>query len=238
MSSSICPTSDRIHVLVVDDHPAIGEALREKITDEMDMTTVGISSSSDEALEIIESENVDVAVVDLSLSEESGLTLLSQLRLLYPGTHTLVYSMHDEMIYAERALQAGARGYLMKTAPANEVLSAIRTVHRGQTYLSDDVRTACIQNLTRETETGLPVSTLTERERAVFEGLGQGKSLAVLADELGITRKTAEHHRRQAKEKLDLDSVGQLRQHAIAWIHSDPDINANPEEATSSNTES
>jgi DNA-binding NarL/FixJ family response regulator len=222
MSTTSSPGDNLAHILVVDDHPAICETLTKIIDNQMDMRALDPARTAREALDTLEQKRVDVMVVDFSLPDIDGLEFIIQVQKQDPDIHALVYSRHNERIYAERALQAGAQGYLMKTTEPQEVLTAIRAIRRGQIYLSEEMRARTLNNLVTESASNSGLSALTEREQAVFEAIGRGLSMEEVAEELGITQKTAEHYRRQAKEKLELESTGQLLHHAIAWIHSRP----------------
>lgn len=215
------PPSDRIRVVTVDDHPAIREALREGIKDEMGMEICGQAASAEEAFQLLQETNPQVAVVDISLDDAHGLDLVQNLRVQYADLKVIVFSMYDEQVYAERAIRAGAVGYVMKRESTRRVMDAIRTVARGEIYLSREMASRILSKVATsgESASGFAVDELTDREMEVFQMLGEGKGVKDIADQLNLSRKTVETYRRRAKEKLDLGSVAELLQYAIRWTH-------------------
>lgn len=218
--------SDRIRVFLVDDHPAIRDALRNKIEDTIEMEVCGEASSADEAFRQIEELEPDVAVIDISLDDTHGLDLVQNLQAQHPEVQNMVFSMWDEAVYAERAIRAGASGYLMKSGSTDELIEAIRTVNRGEVYLSRSMSSRILNKVARgeASEPSFPVDELTDRELAVFQMIGEGYSIEEIQDRLNLARKTVETYRRRAKEKLDYDSVSKLLQFAVQWTfaHSKP----------------
>lgn len=210
---------EEIRIVIVDDHPAIREVLASKIRDLNGMQVVGGSGSAQEALSLIDEWAPDVAVVDISLGGIDGLTLTRHIRSEAPGTRVLIFSMYNESVYAERAIQAGASGYLPKREPVEEVLRAIRAVSEGQVHLRQNVLSEILDKVIRKKEdpdeSGLQA--LSHREMTVFQMLGDGDTVAQIADHLDLSRKTVETHRRQAKEKLGCESVRELLRYAVLW---------------------
>jgi len=213
--------NDHIHVFLVDDHPAIREALADTIDGTMDMEVCGQASSSDEAFRMIEQLEPDVAIVDISLNDAHGLDLVQNVRAQYPDVKMVVFSMYDENVYAERAIRAGASGYLMKSEPTKNVIEAIRSVDRGEVYLSRRMASRILNKVAmgRSTEPSFAIDELTDREMAVFQMLGQGYSVQDIQERLSLSRKTIETYRRRAKEKLGFDTVSELLQYAVQWTY-------------------
>lgn len=213
--------NDHIHVFLVDDHPAIREALADTIDGTMDMEVCGQASSSDEAFRMIEQLEPDVAIVDISLNDAHGLDLVQNVRAQYPDVKMVVFSMYDENVYAERAIRAGASGYLMKSEPTKSVIEAIRSVDRGEVYLSRRMASRILNKVAmgRSTEPSFAIDELTDREMAVFQMLGQGYSVQDIQERLSLSRKTIETYRRRAKEKLGFDTVSELLQYAVQWTY-------------------
>ena len=227
-TNSSTKNGDRIRVIVVDDHPAIREALADTIADKMDMHLVGQASSGDEAFRMVEKVEPDVAVVDVSLEDAHGLDLVQNIRAQYPDVNVIVFSMYDESVYAERAIRAGASGYLMKSESTQDVMEAIRNVHRGEVHLSRRMASQILNKVAMGRTSGpsFAIDELTDREMAVFQMLGEGFSVQDITDRLNLSRKTVETYRRRAKEKLGFDSVAELLQYAVQWTYSQ----GNPDE--------
>ncbi len=213
------PFARQIKVMVIDDHPAIREALAYTIRDKIDMELCGQASSAGEAFALMDEARPDVAVVDISLQDAHGLDLVKNIRAQYPSVQVLIYSMYDELAYAERAIHVGALGYLAKSEPTRHIVEAIRSVMRGEVYLSRRMTSRILGKVVKEQHNGFIVGKLTEREMTIFEMLGQGASLDDISVGLNLSRKTVETYRRRIKEKLGLDSVASLMQYAIQWMH-------------------
>jgi DNA-binding NarL/FixJ family response regulator len=212
---------DRIRVMIVDDHPAIRDAIKDTISLKMDMEVVGEADSSYEAFQLIQKFSPDVAIVDISLTDGHGLDLVQNVRIQYPDVVVIVFSMYDESVYAERAIRAGASSYLMKSESTQTVVEAIRTVMRGEIYLSRQMASRILSKVAvgRSSTPGFAIDELTDREMSVFQMLGQGHSVEEITDRLSLSRKTVETYRRRAKEKLGFDTVAELLQYAVQWTH-------------------
>lgn len=210
---------EQTHVFLVDDHPAIREALRSAVRGRMGMQVVGDRARAAEALSPIERHAPDVVVVDVSLEDTDGLTFIRRIRSRAPEPRILVFSMHDEEVYAERAIRAGASGYVMKTEPTETVIRAIEEVSEGQVYLSQHITSRILSKVirTEDYSAASQFGELTDRELTVFRTLGEGYSVREIADRLDLNRKTIETYRRRAKEKLGYDTVEELLQHAVQW---------------------
>ena len=209
----------RTRVLVVDDHPAIRDALAAVIADSNDLALCAEAESSEQVFRAVEQYHPDVAVVDIALPEAHGLDLIANLAARYPALRVVVFSVYDERVYAERAVRAGALGYVMKREPVREVLEAIRCAARGEIYLSRGMASRIVTRaaLRRSTQPASPTDLLTDREIAVLQLLGEGNSVDSIADRLHLSRKTVETHRRNAKEKLEFDTVNELLLFAVRW---------------------
>ena len=212
-------STSHIHTFLVDDHPAILEAIRTRIDDTLDIDIAGVATSSAQAFREIEERSPDTAVVDISLDDAHGLDLVQNLQSQCPEIQIVVYSMYDEMVYAERSIQAGASGYLMKDQPTDHLIDALRTVDEGEVYLSQRMASQILKKVARgeSAEPKFPIEDFTDRELAVFQMLGEGCSIEEIQDRLNLARKTVETYRRRAKEKLGFESVSKLLQFAVQW---------------------
>jgi DNA-binding NarL/FixJ family response regulator len=210
---------DTTQIVLVDKHPAIREVLHSKIEDHPEMEMTAESANSGEALALVEQHDPDVVVVEISLGDADGLTLIQDIRAEVPEVRILVFSKYNEDLYAERAVEAGASGYVMKTKPTEEVMRAIELVSEGQVFLSRHVSSRILSRLVRggDTETS-PLEKLTDRELTVFRKIGEGHSVRQVADQLDLNRKTIETYRRRAKEKLGHETVEDLLRHAVQWV--------------------
>lgn len=205
-----------IRVVVVDDHPVILEAVNFVIQASDDIHCCGQAGSAETALEVIGETEPDVAVVDISLKDSHGLALIGQIHASYPDIQVVVFSMHRESAYAERAIRAGALGYVMKTEPTERILEAIRRVFDGDVFLSERIASHVLSRVVMNGKrTG--VDAFTDQEMVVFQMLGQLFTVDEIADRLDLSPKTVMAYRRQAKEKLGLDTLDSLVHHACRW---------------------
>lgn len=209
-------------VLLVDDHPIVRQGLAELIEQEADLTICGQAQNASQALQAAASLHPDIAIVDISLQGLSGIELTKDLKAQHPGVAVLVLSMHDETLYAERVLRAGARGYIMKEEAAEKVMTAIREVLAGKLYLSEEMSSRLLSKfLDGGAKIGSsPEEQLTDRELQVFELIGHGRSTREIAETLHRSIKTIESHREHIKSKLKLTGSTDLVRHAVQWIHS------------------
>ena len=214
-------SSAQLSVFVVDDHPSIRSATRRALESTIDLRMCGHATCLDEALAQIEERGPDVVVVDISLPDGHGLDLVKTLRERRPEIRSVVFSMYDETIYAERAIRAGAFGYLMKTEPLEELIRAIRRAERGEITLSRSMVTTVLRTGRQRDASAFSfaIDELTGRERQVLERIGEGQTPEEIQEELGLCRKTVETYRRRAKEKLGLDTVRELVQYAVQWTY-------------------
>ncbi len=219
-SESSGTKSARRKVFLIDDHAVVRNGLTELINQAADLVVCGEAASGEEALEKIKAAGPDIAVVDLSLGEMSGLELLKELKSRYPSLPLLVLSMHDESFYAERCLRAGAKGYIMKKEAIDQVETAVRVVLSGKVYLSSKMSDEFLLAVTRgdPARVASPVNRLSDRELEVFECIGQGLGASEIAKKLRLSVKTIESYQAKLKEKLHLKDSSQLFQHALHWV--------------------
>ncbi len=211
-------------LLIVDDHPLMRRGIVSLIGAEDDLEIVSEAGSSTEALSILESKELpDLAIVDLSLPDKSGLELTKDISALYPDLAVLIMSMHDESLYCERVLRAGARGYIMKEAAAENLVSAIRRVLDGQIYVSDTMSSSLLEILAgrRPAAEASPLERLTDREMEVYELIGRAKGSREIAEQLHISIRTVDAHRAHLKEKLGLKDSNSLMRHAVRWVETE-----------------
>ena len=208
-------------VLLVDDHPVVRHGLRGLINSSGDMEVVADASSSTEAIQALETANPDRIVVALSLDEGSGIELIKQIKSRKPNCKMLVHSMHDERLFAERALRAGAMGYLNKQDSADSIVDALRQVMRGRVYLSSAMANLVLNRVVHgkeEPEDASPVARLSDRELEVFTLMGRGLTTRQIAKKLHLSPKTIETHREHIKDKLNISNNNQLVRHSVQWV--------------------
>jgi len=207
-------------ILLVDDHPIVRHGMRQLIEAEGDLEVCGEASTSAEAISLSESTKPHLVLVDVSLEEGSGLELVKQIKAANPAIRMLVVSMHDETLFADRALSAGAMGYITKQRATKDLVSAIRQVLSGKVYLSERMTNRMLYRLVDGDEKGgeSPIERLSDRELEVFELIGQGVSTKRIAERLHISVKTVETHRENIKRKLDLEENLELIRWAVQWV--------------------
>lgn len=206
-------------ILLVDDHPLVREWLTNLIHQQPDLSVCGEAESAPKALQAAAALKPDIAIVDISLKNGSGIELIKNIKAVVPSVAVIVLSMHDENLYAERALRAGARGYIMKRETAKKVIAAIRQVLDGKLYLSDRLTELFAEKFVgRENPLVAPsISQLSDRELEVFQLLGQGYETRQIAESLNISMKTVQAFCARIKEKLKLGSATELLREAIRW---------------------
>jgi DNA-binding NarL/FixJ family response regulator len=211
---------EKSRVFIVDDHTMFREGLRQLIERESSMSVCGDAPDAAEALKGIRTSKPDVVIVDISLAGASGIDLIKDIKAEFEELPVLVVSMHDESLYAERALRAGAMGYVMKHEPAKTVKAAIQKVLGGDMYLSEKMSSAVINRLLRgqPDQAKSPIEMLSDRELEVFRLLGQGKGVRQIGEELSVTIPTVNSFRNRIKEKLQLKSSTEVMLHAIQWV--------------------
>jgi DNA-binding NarL/FixJ family response regulator len=206
-------------IFLVDDHPLVREWLTNLINEQLDLTVCGEAESSPQALQAIEQVKPDVAIVDIALRDSSGIELIKDLKQTCPNVSVLVLSMHEESHYAERALRAGARGYIMKRETTKKVVAAIRQVLSGQLYVSETIAAAMAAQFVsgKTLDAASPALQLSDRELEVFEMLGQGRGTRQIAESLRVSVKTVQAYCARIKEKLNLASATELLREAVRW---------------------
>jgi DNA-binding NarL/FixJ family response regulator len=208
-------------VFLVDDHPAMRQGLKELINQEEDLAVCGEADDVHSALDGIQKAKPDIAIVDLTLKESSGLDLVKDLKIRFTALPVLILSMHNETLYAERSIRAGARGYIMKEATTENIIVAIRRVLGGDIYLSPDISSKMLKKMagvrTGDTDS---VESLSDRELEVFRLIGEGLRTRDIAERLHLSVKTVESYREHIKIKLHLDNAAKLTRAAVEWAQS------------------
>lgn len=206
-------------VVIVDDHPVVREGLALLIAQHPDLRVCGTAGSADEAITVFARCQPQAAIIDLSLGASSGTDLIRQLHQDYPDTRLLVFTMHEESVYAERAMRAGAAGYVMKKEGHEKVIEALRQITSGKLYISDSLRDRMWRQMVGypQARGTLPEELLSDRELAVFCLLGQGLTTQVIADSLRLSPKTIQTYRNNIKDKLALENAVELTQRAVLW---------------------
>lgn len=213
----------KVGIFLVDDHPVVRQGIRLLVGQEPDLAVCGDSDNASDALKAIDQLKPDLAIVDLSLKSGSGMELIKDLQTRCPKVLILVLSMHDETFYAQRALRAGARGYINKEEGAEKVVEGIRRILKGEIYLSEKIASKMLARLVdgRAPQAGNLAECLTDRELQVFELIGTGKGAREIAELLHLSVKTIETHREHIKQKLNLGGSKDLLKLAIQWVQSE-----------------
>jgi DNA-binding NarL/FixJ family response regulator len=213
-------SNPKARVIVVDDHPLFRERLCQLINDEQDMEICGEAENAQPALQIIRETSPNLAIVDITLKTSSGLELVKNIRALSIGVPVLVLSMHDESLYAERALQAGAMGYITKSEEAAEVILAVRSVLAGKIYLSQEMTSTFLEGLTTRGVRVSPhsVDRLTDRELQVLELIGRGRTSQEIGELLKLGISTVDTYRARIKQKMNFRNAMELQHFAIRWL--------------------
>ena len=213
-----------IKIFLVDDHPLVREWLTNLIHQQPDLVVCGESSDAPHALQEINRIKPDVAIVDISLRQGSGIELIKDLKAVQPDVAVIVLSMHDERLYAERALRAGARGYIMKSETAKKVIMAVRQVLAGKIYMSETLAAVFAEKFVdgRLPASGSLVDQLSDRELEVFQLLGKGYETRQVAEMMKVSMKTVQAHCAHIKEKLKLTNAAELLREAVRWQENYP----------------
>jgi DNA-binding NarL/FixJ family response regulator len=211
--------TEKTKIVLVDDHDVVRRGLASLITADPTLDICGEADSVSSAMEVIARTQPKLVLVDMSLKDSDGLELLRRIAAEFPDVLTLVLSMYDESVYAERALRAGARGYVRKIDVAGKILIAIRRVLAGDVYVNDEIASTLLNRLSsgKRAESKAPIERLSDRELQVVRAIGQGLSNREIAQQLFISVKTVESHREHIKEKLRLGSSGELLRYAIEF---------------------
>lgn len=206
-------------IYIVDDHPLMRKGMAMTLENSVEFTICGQSESAEEALSEIPSLSPDACVVDISLPGMNGIELVKNLLAQYPALKILVVSRHDEELYAERAIRAGAKGYLMKLEAGEVLVSAVRQLLNGGIYLSDKIGSQLIMKLASgQTAGDNPLELLSDRELEVFELTGKGESTKEIAQRLHVSVKTIDTYRARIKEKMHLKTANELMRRAVQWV--------------------
>jgi DNA-binding NarL/FixJ family response regulator len=204
-------------IFLVDDHPVLRDGLRRLLEAEPDLQVCGEAENARKAVDRIEATTPELAIIDISLPGPSGIELLKNLKVRFPELRMLVVSMHDEALYAERALRAGARGYVMKGAPTEHLLAAIRRVLKNEIYLSQALSSHLLGTfVSQKAGSGPVLKKLSDRELEIVRLIGKGFTTGEVARELGISSKTVESHRGNVRRKLNLRSGSELMRFALS----------------------
>jgi DNA-binding NarL/FixJ family response regulator len=217
--NAIRQTERKSRVAVVEDHPVLCDGLKQLIDSQPDLACVGVAADVSDAKRLVEECKPDLMVLDLRLKAGDALDFIKTLRVEYPTVKVLVLSQYDELIFAERALRAGASGYIMKENTTEEVLRAVRKVLAGELYFSERVAAAMVQRVLREKPIAARngVERLSDREMQVFQLLGAAYSAREIAEQFHLSRKTVETHCEKIKHKLSLQTAAELKRFARQW---------------------
>jgi DNA-binding NarL/FixJ family response regulator len=205
-------------ILIVDDHPMMREGLRALISRERDLIVCGEAETAGQALDAVANLKPDLVLADITLPGRNGIELIKDICALQHAMLILVISMHDESLYTERVLRAGARGYIMKQESGPTMMQAIRQVLAGRIYLSDKMSARVLEHVAGKHTKASPIERLSDREWEVFQLIARGKSTVQIAEELHLSTKTVEAHRARVKKKLDLRTMPELISFASRWV--------------------
>lgn len=211
---------DTVRVIIVDDHSVVRDGVEQILDKAESIELRGKAASADEAIKLLSMQDLDLVITDITLSgSTSGIDLIKAIRERFPQVKLLVMSMHDESIYGERVIRAGASGYVMKEDASLKMVDAIRTVMSGDLYLSEGLQKKIVSKLTSSVDkVGNPVEMLTNREFEVFRLIGNGYSTREIGERLNVSVNTVESHRNKIKAKMKLKSSAELVKHAIQWV--------------------
>jgi DNA-binding NarL/FixJ family response regulator len=210
----------KTRILIVDDHPIVREGLTRRINRQPDLVVCGEAGAAAEVMKAITESRPDLVIVDLTLPDKGGLELIKDIHTRHPRLPALVLSMHDEKLYAERALRAGAMGYVMKQEATEHIIEAIHCALAGQVYLSRSMSARMLGTLVAGKAQGpsSPLESLSDRELEVFQLVGKGLGTRQIAEKLHVSVKTVEAHKIRIKAKLGLESATELARHAALWV--------------------
>jgi DNA-binding NarL/FixJ family response regulator len=222
-TTSTAAQRSKCSVLIVDDHPVVRQGLAQLINQEKDLEVRGYAEDAYQAMQAVKEVRPDMVIVDISLKDTSGMDLIKDMKIQYPNLPILILSMHDESLYAERALRAGARGYIMKHEATERVITAIRKVLAGEIYVSDSMAAKMVSKLAAGVapHSASPVESLSDRELEVFRLIGEGHKTRDVADKLHLSVKTIETYRAHIKEKLGFKDGNELFRSAVEWVNSE-----------------
>jgi DNA-binding NarL/FixJ family response regulator len=217
------PSLSKLRVLLVDDHPITRQGMRALINQQLNLEVCGEADSAPEAIALLAKLAPDLAIVDVSLKSTNGIELTKNMKAQAPNLPILVVSMHDELLYAERALRAGAMGYVMKQEAGDKVALAIQHLLRGEIYLSPKMKEKMLHRFVNKKNDQLvfSIDTLSDREMEVFQLIGNGFSTRQIAQKLNLSSKTIDSYREHLKLKLGLETGAELVRHAIQWARTE-----------------
>jgi DNA-binding NarL/FixJ family response regulator len=219
MSLTLSPDTP-LSILIVDDHPLVRRGLANIISQEKDLKVCGESASMPDAIKQLRELAPQLVIIDISLKEGNGLELIKHIRSSHPDVKMLVCSMHDESLFAERCLRAGANGYLNKEAASERVVEAIRAIATGKPFLSEELAERLLARVVggEDPLERSPIESLTDRELEVFGLIGEGLTTRQIAERLHLSHKTIESYRENIKTKLGLKNAAELSRHAVQWV--------------------
>jgi DNA-binding NarL/FixJ family response regulator len=214
-------TGNKYKILIVDDHPIIRQGLVQFISERLDLTVCAEASHALEAMEILKTIKPDIVIVDISLKEINGIELIKRIKVEIPSLPTLVFSMHEELLYAERVIHAGARGYVMKQADIQTLITAIYSVINGEIYLSEPMKATLMNKLFNEkSNLNVPFTDkLSDREFEIFQLFGNGLTTKEIANTLNLSPNTINTHREHIKKKLNIKSTNELMLQAVNCVN-------------------
>lgn len=210
-------------ILLVDDHPLMRKGLALTLDAETDLRVVGQAEDAEAALQMVDELEPDIVIVDVSLPGMSGLELIKHLTAVNPDIKTLVVSRHDEVLYAERSIRAGAKGYIMKLVAGDVIVKAVRRILNGGIYVSEEINERLLMGMAagRSSLSESPLELLSDRELEVFESIGRGLATREIAERLHLSVKTIESYRARIKTKLNLQTASEVMQHAVQWVENE-----------------
>lgn len=213
----------KTRVFLVDDHPLMRQGIGQLINAQPDMEVCGEADDASSGLKGIEHQKPDAAIIDISLRGTNGIELIKNLKALYKFLPILVLSMHDETVYAQRVLRAGALGYVMKQDAAEKVVAALRRILEGEIYVSEKVGSQMLHQALsgRGKPNASPIDRLSDRELEVIQSIGRGKATREIAKELNVSVKTIESHRAHIKDKLGLKNASELVKFSVQWVENE-----------------
>jgi DNA-binding NarL/FixJ family response regulator len=218
------PVSNKLKVLLVDDHPITRQGMKALVNQQSNLEVVGEADNAPYAIELVSKLQPDLAIVDIALKTTNGIELTKNIKVQAPNLPVLIVSMHDEGLYAERALRAGAMGYLMKQEASEKIVAAITRLLQGEIYLSDKIKEKMLHRFVNKKGDNMvfSIDTLSDREMEVFQLIGNGYSTRQIAQKLNLSSKTIDSYREHLKLKLQLEAGKDLVRYAIQWMKSEP----------------
>jgi len=223
---AVSSVPSKLKVLLVDDHPITRQGMKALVNQQPNLEVCGEADNAAYAIELVSKLQPDLAIVDIALKTTNGIELTKNIKVQAPNLPVLIVSMHDEGLYAERALRAGAMGYLMKQEAGEKIIQAIQRLLQGEIYLSDKIKEKMLHRFVNKKGDGMvfSIDTLSDREMEVFQLIGNGYSTRQIAQKLNLSSKTIDSYREHLKLKLNLESGAELVRHAIQWARNEGSI--------------